>query len=81
MAVETTKPATGAASWPVKTRDFVGEVSDEMKKVTWPDWPQLKSATLVIIVFVLIVAAIIWGMDQIVNLVIGPRGLLMSLFR
>ena len=79
MAVETTKPA-GVASWPAKTRDFTGEVTDEMKKVTWPDWPQLKNATLVIIVFVLIVAAIIWGMDQIVNLIIGPRGLLRSLF-
>ena len=81
MAVETTKQPAGVASWPVRTRDFVGEVTDEMKKVTWPDWPQLKNATLVIIVFVLIVAAIIWGMDQIVNLIIGPRGLLMSLFR
>jgi preprotein translocase subunit SecE len=79
MAVETTKQPVSTPSWPVRTRDFVGEVSDEMKKVTWPDWPQLKNATLVIIVFVLIVAAIIWGMDQIVNIIIGPRGLLRSL--
>jgi len=51
-------------------RDFFTEVVDEIKKVTWPDWPQLKNATLVILVFVLIVAAIIWIMD------LGVRGLL-----
>ena len=53
-----------------KTRDFLTEVTDEMKKVTWPDWPQLKNATLVILVFVVIVAAIIWVMD------FGVRGVL-----
>jgi preprotein translocase subunit SecE len=46
-----------------RTRDFSLEVTDELKKVTWPDRPQLKNATLVILVFVLIVAAIIWVMD------------------
>jgi len=51
-------------------RDFFNEVVDEMKKVTWPDWPQLKNATLVILVFVIIVAAIIWVMD------FGVRGVL-----
>lgn len=50
---------------------FVGEVQDEVRKVTWPDWPQLKNATLVIIVFMLLVAAIIFGIDTIVNLVLN----------
>lgn len=44
-------------------RQFTQEVTDEMKKVTWPDWPQLKNATLVVIAFVLLVVAIIWVMD------------------
>jgi preprotein translocase subunit SecE len=54
-----------------RTRDFTLEVTDELKKVTWPDWPQLKNATLVILVFVIIVAAIIWLMDLGVRGVIG----------
>jgi preprotein translocase subunit SecE len=54
----------------VRSKDFVGEVAEELKKVTWPDFPQLKNATLVIIVFVVIVALIIWVMD------LGVRGLL-----
>jgi len=59
----------------VKSRDFVGEVVDELKKVTWPDYPQLKNSTLVIIVFVFIVALIILAMDAsvrgIINLIMG----------
>jgi preprotein translocase subunit SecE len=60
-----------------KTRDYVTEVVDEMRKVTWPDWAQLKSATWVIILFVLIVAAIIFAMDTVVRAVIG---LIMNVF-
>jgi preprotein translocase subunit SecE len=48
-------------------RDFVGDVQTEMQKVTWPDWPQLKNSTFVIVVFVFIVSLIIFGMDFIVN--------------
>lgn len=61
-----------------RTREFVAEVSVEMKKVTWPDWEQLRNATGVIIVFVLVVAGIIGLMDlvfrQVVNLIIGGLG-------
>lgn len=46
-----------------RAKTFTEEVVDELKKVTWPDWNQLKNATLVIIVFVLIVSAVIWLMD------------------
>lgn len=51
------------ASLITRTRDFTIEVNEELKKVTWPDVAQLKSATVVIIIFVLIVSAIIWVMD------------------
>jgi preprotein translocase SecE subunit len=63
-----------------KTRDFTTEVVDELKKVTWPDLPQLKNATFVIIIFIFIVSAIIWVMDQVVNLVVGPNGLILKWF-
>jgi preprotein translocase subunit SecE len=48
-------------------RDFLGDVQTEMQKVTWPDWPQLKNSTYVVIVFVTVVALIIFGMDFTVN--------------
>lgn len=49
------------------TREFAGDVQEEMKKVTWPDWPQLKNSTFVIVVFVVVVAAIIFLMDRVVS--------------
>ena len=61
-----------------KTRDYTSEVVEEMKKVTWPDWPQLRSATQVIILFVIIVSLIIFTMDVVVRTVLG---LIMNLFR
>ena len=47
----------------VRSKDFMVEVAEELKKVTWPDWPQLKNATIVILVFCAVVAAIIKIMD------------------
>jgi preprotein translocase SecE subunit len=54
-----------------KTRDFTLEVAEELKKVTWPDWPQLKSATTVILVFIVIVSVIIFTMDTVVRFIIN----------
>ena len=42
-----------------------------MKKVTWPDRAQLKSATIVILVFCAIVSALIWVMDRGINFVLS----------
>ena len=61
----------------LKVRGFVDETVDELKKVTWPDWAQLKNATLVTIVFVLIVGAMIWGIDLVVRFVLD---LILNLF-
>ncbi|HET7464090.1 MAG TPA: preprotein translocase subunit SecE [Longimicrobium sp.] len=47
--------------------DFFREVAEQVRKVTWPDWDQLKSSTGVIVVFVLAVALIIFGMDYVIN--------------
>jgi preprotein translocase SecE subunit len=61
-----------------RTRDFFDEVVEELKKVTWPDVSQLKSATVVIIIFVLVVSAIIWAMDLAVSR--GFLDVIMSIF-
>lgn len=48
-----------------KTQKFTEDVQVEMRRVTWPDREQLRNATAVILVFVLILAAIIGAMDSI----------------
>jgi preprotein translocase subunit SecE len=54
-----------------RTRDYTEQVVEEIKKVTWPDWPQLKNSTLVVIVFVFVVSLIIFVMDVVVRNVLG----------
>ena len=48
-----------------KTQTFVEEVQVEMKRVTWPDREQLRNATFVVLVFVVILAIIIGAMDAV----------------
>ena len=58
MAVEVARPSLLS-----RVVGFYHEVMYEMRKVTWPDRAQLRQATVTIIVFVLIIAAIIGLLD------------------
>ena len=63
------------ASLVARTKTFFGEVREEMRKVTWPDRPQLVNSTWVILIFVLVVAGIIfvmdWGVRGVIDIVIN----------
>ncbi|MFN5583000.1 preprotein translocase subunit SecE [Gemmatimonas sp.] len=56
--VEVSRPGLGT-----RLVTFYHDVLAEMKKVTWPDRPQLQSATIQIIVFVLLLGALIGLVD------------------
>jgi preprotein translocase subunit SecE len=43
--------------------DFYHGVMAEMRRVTWPDFPQVRSATIAIIIFVLILGLFITILD------------------
>jgi preprotein translocase subunit SecE len=45
------------------TKTFIEESWAELQRVTWPDYEQLKNATLVIIAFSVAVSIVIWIMD------------------
>jgi preprotein translocase subunit SecE len=49
---------------------FLGEVRDEVKKVTWPGWDELKKSTVVIIIFVIIIGIVIGLMDLLFSLIL-----------
>jgi preprotein translocase subunit SecE len=59
------------AGFIANTRTFLEDVREQMQKVTWPDRAQLKSSTIVIIIFVAILAAIIFGMDLVVSAILN----------
>ena len=70
-----TPPGPG---FPRRVVNFYNGVITELKRVTWPDFPQVRSATIAIIIFVLFLALVITALDAILNgLLIG---LLPSLF-
>jgi len=81
MAVEVTSrrggdvtPATTGGNFVVRffrsLNTFYHEVQDEMRKVTWPDRPQLKDTTIKIIIFVLFLGAVIGAIDLILQLIL-----------
>ena len=53
------------------TRTFMEESFTELQKVTWPDADQLRSATLVVGVFTVLISLVIWIMDKISDLVVS----------
>jgi preprotein translocase SecE subunit len=52
-------------------KNFVEECWDELSKVTWPDSEQLQSATMVVVLFVILISGIIWLMDVSSRTIIG----------
>jgi preprotein translocase subunit SecE len=48
---------------PTRIVAFYHDVMAEMKRVTWPDRPQLQDSTIKIIIFVLLLGALIAVMD------------------
>jgi preprotein translocase subunit SecE len=46
---------------------FYHGVIAELKRVTWPDFPQVRSATVAIIIFVLFLALVITALDAVLN--------------
>lgn len=60
------------------TRTFIEECYVELQKVTWPDAEQLRSATVVVLVFTMAVSLVIWLMDKassfVINTIMGIFG-------
>ena len=52
-------------------RTFTEEAYSELQKVTWPDWDQLKDATIKTIIFVFLVSGVIWAMDWIIRTLVS----------
>jgi len=50
-----------------KIKQFVSDVSKEMKRVSWPTKDQLRESTVVVIVATLIFTVFVWIVDQIMT--------------
>lgn len=47
-----------------KIKQFFTDVSKEMQKVSWPTQEQLRESTMVVIVTCIVIAAIVFVIDQ-----------------
>lgn len=65
MAVDAVRPQTPGKEGSFFTRlvTFYHQVMAELRKVTWPDFPQVRQATIAIIIFVLLLGLVIWLLD------------------
>jgi len=52
--------------WPVATKNYVAELQNEMKRVTWPNAKQVRATTAVVIVTVFAFAAFFQVVDSII---------------
>lgn len=65
---ESTQSGDGTKVGPIRgSIAYYRSVMGEMKKVTWPDFPQVRSATVAIVIFVLLIGLLITIMDFILN--------------
>lgn len=61
---------TNAVGWPQRTRSYISEVKAEMRRVSWPNWPQVRATTGVVIAAVFLFAAYFFVVDNIVRSII-----------
>ncbi|MBL8996086.1 MAG: preprotein translocase subunit SecE [Gemmatimonadales bacterium] len=54
---------TVAPSLPRRLYTFYNDVVAEMKRVTWPDWPQARQLSIGVIILSLFIGLVIWLMD------------------
>jgi preprotein translocase subunit SecE len=59
------------AGWPKRVKNYIGELQNEMRRVTWPNWKQVRATTMVVIVAVFAFAAYFAVVDKAFGWFIG----------
>jgi preprotein translocase subunit SecE len=52
---------------PLATKNYFEELQAEMRRVTWPSWPQVRATTAVVIASVFLFAAYFAAVNWVVN--------------
>ena len=50
---------------------YVREVRDEMRKVAWPKWPEVRRFSIIVLVTVLVYTAYVFGLDSLFGVLSG----------
>jgi preprotein translocase subunit SecE len=65
---ETNSPAPKKRTGPLT---FIKEVRAEARKVTWTSFPELRAASIMVVIMVLVAAVFFYATDSIVKLLVG----------
>jgi len=66
-AVSTQQPSGRVSGFLRALVTFYNDVVAEMRKVTWPDLPQVRQATIAIMIFVLLIGLVIFLLDLVLS--------------
>jgi preprotein translocase subunit SecE len=66
--LETTKPSTieSVKRWPEVTKNYIAELRQEMKRVTWPTRMQVQATTAIVILTVFAFAVYFKIVDEVI---------------
>jgi preprotein translocase subunit SecE len=56
-----------AGAWPAKVKEYFEELRQEMKRVTWPSWKQVRATTAVVIASVFAFGVYFFIVDSIIG--------------
>ncbi|MBV9155394.1 MAG: preprotein translocase subunit SecE [Acidobacteriaceae bacterium] len=58
---------TKAVGWPQQAKSYIEEVKGEMRRVSWPNWKQVRATTGVVIAATFLFAAYFLVVDTVVK--------------
>ncbi len=64
-------PARRPSEEHVTPAQYMREVRDEMRKVAWPKWPEVRRFSIIVLVTVVIYTAFVGGLDSLFGVLSG----------
>jgi preprotein translocase subunit SecE len=55
----------------VGVRQYLREVRDEMRKVAWPKWPEVRRFSIIVLATVVLYTAYVFGLDSLFGVITG----------
>ena len=65
--MEATSWVERVGQWPAQTKNYFEELQQEMRRVTWPTWKQVRATTTVVIIAVFVFAAYFAIVDALIG--------------
>ena len=64
-------PAKRTKEGRVGPAQYLREVRDEMRKVAWPKWPEVRRFSIIVLITVIIYTAYVFGLDSLFGVLAG----------